>query len=741
MFDKWFNQDIDNVLSKRNRVVVVDESSHLDLLQKVLPSEYRVFVVNNAIEELECKYTIEKQHRDDKVVMLTPTPKKQLTFIRDYCETCGCIEINKLENYLTQKVFDKLGLNINLTSEKLKAAAHHSIGKGPEYWDGLCRKGEERLFDIGTDILPFLNDPDGFCANRKPVLINAFFEMINIWLGRDPIEQPPKTLAQEVTAKILGSLLESKPEKKYLEVYSKWVDSKSYELSLHNYCKEVQAQYQVVELWGVHPEHPFDAVDLRWVKDIAQHLTDHKYITAKLPRLRARSKTAIGSQWRKGLWRRMLQLLELDTSKIKEISSLDEALTYYTTELYRVDTAIRVIYEEFWGDDEIIRPFQAFYNELMSPFLFKWFQNFDNYHENQKGLLLDRIQSAPGKIAIVVGDGIAYEISQNVIAKVGDGIKVDNQFRCCGIPSETENNMSLLYRNDGIVEPVHSKREDFLKAKVSKSIQFVQLDQVNDQHTDVDVLICSYKDIDDIAEKLQHQALKFIGTIEDILAKKIRFLLKKGFHEVVVTSDHGFVLTGILTESDKVEVQFKGEFDKAERYIRSVEKQNVTTDYIEINQSYGNYQYLYFTKNMKPFKTPGKYGYAHGGLAPQELIIPFITFSSQTAAVQELQISVINQSQLNGVVGDSFSIHLKAEEGSGDTFNAERKVQLLFLDKGQQFNKSDIVTIKAGELIKKEYSFDKHGNIDVVVIDAFSKQTLTKVSVKQTIARDLGGLF
>ena len=301
--------------------------------------------------------------------------------------------------------------------------------------------------------------------------------------------------------------------------------------------------------------------------------------------------------------------------------------------------------------------------------------------------------------------------------------------------------MSLLYRNDGIVEPVHSKREDFLKSQVSKSFQFVQLDQVNDQHSNVDVLICSYKDIDDIAEKLQHQALKFIGTIEDTLAEKIKILLKGGFQEVVVTSDHGFVLTGILTESDKVEVQFKGEFDKAERYIRTVEKQNVTADYIEIKQSYGNHQYLYFTKNMKPFKTRGKYGYAHGGLAPQELIIPFVTFSLQTSAIQDLQISVTNQSQLNSVVGDSFPIHLKAEEGSGDSFNAERKVQILFLEKGLQFNKSDIITIKAGELLKKEYSFDKHGNIDVLVIDAISKKTLTKASVTQTVARDLGGLF
>ena len=39
MFNKWFNQDINNFLSKRNRVVVVDESTHLDLLQK---SAYRV---------------------------------------------------------------------------------------------------------------------------------------------------------------------------------------------------------------------------------------------------------------------------------------------------------------------------------------------------------------------------------------------------------------------------------------------------------------------------------------------------------------------------------------------------------------------------------------------------------------------------------------------------------------------------------------------------------------------------
>ena len=740
MFDKWFNQDINEVLCKRNRVVVVDESAHINLLKEVLPAEVKVFVVKDVLEELECKYAIEKLHQHDKVVVLTTTPRNKLTFIRDYCETCGCVEIHKLESYVTQKVFESLKLNINLSSEELKTAAHHSVGKGLGYWENLCRKGGEHLFDINSDILPFINDPEDFCASRDKLVIKTFFEKINIWLGRNPIDQPPKTLAREVADTILSALLTSEPETKYLEVYKKWIDSKTYEDSLNHYCKDLQAQHKIQEPWGVHPQHAFTFVDQLWINDLAKHLTDTQYIKAKLPCLHARFKAGKGKQWRNGLWGHILQLIEFDTSKIKGISSLEEAIAYYTTEFYRVDTAIRVIYEEFWGDDDLIRPFQEYYNQLMSPFLFKWFQYYGDYQENQKGLLINRIQSAQGKIAIVVGDGIAYEISQKVIGKVGKDIKVDNQFRCCGVPSITENNMSLLYRDDVVVEAVHAKREAYLKSQIKKSIDFVHLDEVNYLHTEVDVLICSYKDIDDIAEKLGHKALKFIGTIEDALADKIQFLLKNGFDEVVVTSDHGFVLTGILDESDKVEVNFQGEISKAERYIRTVEKQSTTSELIEYKQNYGNYQYLYFTKNMKPFKTPGIYGYAHGGLAPQELIIPFVTFSSQSAKIQELQISVANESQLNGVVGNFFSIHLKAADGNGDIFSQERKVQLLFIDKGDQYNKSDIVTLKAGELIKKEFTFDGHRNIDVIVVDASSKQNITKVSVIQTIARDLGGL-
>ncbi len=740
MFDKWLNQDISTLLARRNRVVVGTEASLLDLLRKVLPQELTIVVVHAALEELECKYTVEKFHKDEKVVIIATAPKNELTFIRDYAETCGYVDIRKVESYVAERVFQGLGLNISLTPEEVRVAAYNCIGKGKEYWEELCRKGGERLFDIGSDILPFLHDPEGFCATRDALVVAAFFEKINTWLGRGNISQPPGTLAKEVAEQILGSLLTGKPKKKYLDVYKKWGDSKAMEGSFLGYCRENPAQLKKADLWAIYSAHPFDSVDLQWLSDLIAHLSDSDYINDKLPHINTRFKNSHGRQWHKGLWGHLLQLLEFDSSKVKGIASLEEAIACYTTELYRVDTAIRSIYEKFWGDEKVIRPFQEYYNQLVSPFLHKWFQYFDDYGENQKGLLIEKVRSAKGRIAIIVGDGISYEIAQRVIAKTGDTVKIDNQYRCCGIPSITENNMSLLYRDDGVLEPVQLRREAYLAAQVSKRIEFVQLEEVNFQHAEVDVLICSCKDIDDIAEKMQHKALKFIGEIENMIADKVVFLLNNGFQEVVLTSDHGFVLTGILDESDKAEVQFQGEVSKAERYIRTVEKQGVSEELIEHRQRYGEYRYLYFAKHNKPFKTPGRYGYAHGGLAPQELIIPFVTFSHKTSSLQELLVSVANQSQLSGVVGDYFSVHLKADDGAGDIFTQERKVQLLFIDNGKEFSKSDIVTIKAGELIKKEFSFDRHLNIEVIVVDALSRQTLTKVAVSQTVARDLGGL-
>jgi len=55
-------------------------------------------------------------------------------------------------SYVAERVLQELGLNISLTPKEIRVAAHNSIGKGKEYWEELCSKGGERLFDVGGAI-------------------------------------------------------------------------------------------------------------------------------------------------------------------------------------------------------------------------------------------------------------------------------------------------------------------------------------------------------------------------------------------------------------------------------------------------------------------------------------------------------------------------------------------------------------------------------------------------------------
>ena len=151
---------------------------------------------------------------------------------------------------------------------------------------------------------------------------------------------------------------------------------------------------------------------------------------------------------------------------------------------------------------------------------------------------------------------------------------MDNGYRLADLPSTTENNMTRIYIGAAKVEPVKNKREQRLIEKYGDDIKFAKLEDVSYTSEPSQFLICTYKDIDSIAEKMQQGALKFISQMVDELAEKIDQLMKCGYQKVYLTSDHGFVLTGKLSESDKVEYDFKGDVEKNERYVRTAEKQD-----------------------------------------------------------------------------------------------------------------------------------------------------------------------
>ncbi len=69
------------------------------------------------------------------------------------------------------------------------------------------------------------------------------------------------------------------------------------------------------------------------------------------------------------------------------------------------------------------------------------------------------IAAAKPKTAIIVGDGVRYEIADFEATELHKHFKVDKQIMLADMPSETEHNMSALYEGNNEVLPLQKDRE------------------------------------------------------------------------------------------------------------------------------------------------------------------------------------------------------------------------------------------------------------------------------------------
>jgi hypothetical protein len=771
MIDTWFKQDLSRILEQHPVAVFIDESGEADFLLKSLKSDCDVYRTNGELDELEAKYRIEKALQDNpapehKYLIYTQLNKDDLSFVREYCETNGCIEIRYLQNYIKDKVHQTLNLNINLPKDELIAAAKVSVGKDRTYWMDLSHKGASEIFDLDKELLPFVHDPEAYATEKYDAqLRETFYRKVNDLLGQEYIDKPTATLASEVVTAMLNGIVTNNCDKTLLTVYGNWLDSMSYRGSFEPYLAKYKLEptfLDSADIWKVNPDHPFRQVDEAWLKELGEKLANKSLAQGETAQLIARLKQRHQSKQAQALgivfWNDIITLLDFDPKDMAYLSSFAECVEFYKKHFCPLDTAIRNLYTEFLQQRDALEPFQELYKEYVTLFLDKWFQYFKQYQEDQTGILQAIIDRDTGngsngknsKVAVIVGDGVAYEIAEQVAIKVkqlGSHSELTRQHIMADCPSETENNMSHIYMANGVVEAVQNKREKYLSAQnTSINIDYIRLDEVSDQALSGQVLICTYKDIDDMGDKLNHKALKYFPESIDFFAEKINKLLNIGYGKVYLITDHGFVLTGLLSESDKIVVKPSGQNYIDERFIWTSDKQDdLTPQFIEVAKGYKDYNYLYFARNMNPFKTPGTYGFAHGGLAPQELVTPYFCWEQESDGMGELPVTIANKHDLISVTGELYQLKLRAENmaesGEGNLFTQERKVMLLFFANKAQVNKSDVITVQSNSDVTKEYTFDGHDEVEVQLVDAMTKQQLDRVVVKKNNDRDLGGLF
>lgn len=745
MIDQWFKKDLQQIHDIHPVAVFIDESGDAEFLLKCIKDNLIIHRTGSDLEELHVKYLIEKARpTHEKILIYTRTPKEDLKFIREYCEINGCLEIRYLQNYIKDKIHQTLNLNINLSHEDLMAAARVSVGKDRTYWMDLSYKGAGEIFDLKRELPAFLHQPET-CITEKydHRLVETFCRKVNALIGREYIKKPLTTLAQEVVKAMLDGLARDNCHKTLLSVYKQWLDSLSHRQSFYDYLKDYTLPTDL-DIWKINVDHPFRQVDERWLTHIGKAVSQNEDVSEKMALLVRRHQSPQAKALGIDFWGAVISLLAFDSKNMAYLNSLDECIDFYQKHFYQLDSAIRHLYAVFLNQSTLLAPFQERYKGYLSIFLDKWFSFFADYQETQTGILQRILDENTGiKQAVIVGDGVAYEIAEAVAAGVNGNFQLQRHVILADLPSETENNMSRIYMDNGLTEAVQSRRERYLTAHNPEiSMDFIRLDEVTEAALPGEVLICTYKDIDDMGEKLQQKALKYFPETIEFFAGKITLLLNSGYSKVHLITDHGFVLTGLLQESDKITILPEGDCHKAERYLRTVSRQtDNVADLVELEKGYNTFRYLYLSKTIAPFKTPGLYGFAHGGGAPQEVITPHFCWERNDGEASTLCVHIKNKADLKDVTGELFTIILQAEKGTNDLFTMERKVFLLFFADKKQINKSDVFTLQRNERMAKEYTFDGHGEIEVQLLDVATKQQLDRAVIRQNQDRDLGGLI
>ena len=744
MIDSWFKKDIQKIIDTHQIAVFIDESKEARFLFDAIKNEFVVFEVSNELEELKVKYEVEKNRNNtNKFLVYTTTPKENLKFIREYCETNGVVEIKYFQNYIKEKVHKNINLNINLEKEELISAAKVSVGKDQTYWMDLSHKGASEIFDLEKEILPFIDNPKAFVKKFDAKVEEIFFKKINELIGQTYIKKPAETLANEVVNFLLEGLLNNNPHPVLLKVYYNWLDSKTYQESFWKYLKKFNP-IEKSDVFSVHPAHPFEWLDKKWIEELGKNISNGSYIINFLSKINERIQSKAYSHLSISYWYDIKRLLEFDVNNISQIASFEEAVNFYIKDFYQLDKAIRGIYTHFLHQKKVLEPIQEYYKNFNTIFLDKWFKYINDYQSNQTGVLSQIINSEGGKTAIIVGDGVSFEFGREIANSVSGEYRLENKnsYLLAGLPSETEHNMSQLYVDSGEVMAKKQERENYLSiTNPEKDIRFIDLDKVNELTQKADYLICSCKDPDKLGETYQQESLKYFKDVAKLYVNKIEQLLKNGYENVYLVTDHGFVLTGILENSTKIEVDFKGKVNKSERFIRTENRQSIDDNLLlEKEVKYNEFNYCYFAKRSGPFKTPGVYGFSHGGFTPQETIIPYLKWTNKGDKIESFSIEVLNQKELKEVTGNLFSVHLTAKASTNDLFTSERNVNLLFFTNNTVTKTRENIKVSKDTIIKIEESFDKFSEYNLVVVDSVTKEQLNKILIKQSASRDLGGL-
>ena len=731
MIDKWFQNDINKVLAVHDRVVVTDALGEGGFLLDYLPSDVVVINTGNReIDEIEARYKAEKDCIGKKVAFYKQNTPDSLCFLLEYAETYGCIVLDDMEAYIRKHLFEGIKENTELGKQELLMAAKLSKGKDLNWWNGVS-KGIIKPLDTDGLVIDLLHHPKEIKKNMDGDVWKIFESEVYSLISKPQTKQPVEILAQSVADTIFDGLIHNNISDRLLKIYYKCVDSNSMREPLLNYIEKYKIP-QGVSVLDTHPDHCLMELDRLYFKQLSAALENNEYIIGFQQYIDNRTKSKKAEAYKAEWLKDVKVLLDFKNEKLYEINTVSQLATYYQSHFAPLDSAIRHLYVAWLQEEKLLRPYQYRYEQYNKELLDRWFGLIDGYKPTQRKFIADKL-SGNGRIAVIVCDGLRLEIAESIADKIKVKGKKDVAF--AELPSVTENGMSSLF-GCAEVEDVVQTRYNNLKTLIP-DVEVIQLEKLNSGVT-ANKLVLMFGDIDQVGEKKQLAGLKDINAYEAFVSEKINELFSIGYGKVYLTADHGFVITGILDEADKIPVP-DGDIIKSEERFCLANDTLGNENIIIRSQKYEESQYQYYAKSDKPFVSKGAYGYAHGGFTPQECIVPAYEFANENQ--ESLGVSIANKQALQNVTGTYFTVKLKAESVENTLFKAERKVVIQIYGNGTLLSTSSVYRMTPSSVQEAEFALVATGNVKVVVVDIQTQQQVDFCEVKKSASRDLDDLF
>lgn len=351
---------------------------------------------------------------------------------------------------------------------------------------------------------------------------------------------------------------------------------------------------------------------------------------------------------------------------IKERENLKEIYEDYTNFYYHIDKLYRKFF--FYYDriknigsfdilDELKDRITYFYEkDYLEKLLFVWSEvlSLNTTLPYQKDFYKDYIENSDTRVAVIISDALRFEVGEEIcerLKKEATSKEIILKSMLTDLPSITSvgmtnllpelnrinNPLEKIFSINGINTSTTENRDKILKLKNidSSAIQFKNFKNMNrneqEEYVKGKKVIYIYHDtIDSIGDdgKSEHQTFEACNIAIDDIIGVSKNLSSLGIVNIYITSDHGF-----LYERKEIEEYNKLELNKSENNYEVIGKRfALSKEYSEekgcITLNLGSYFGVFPEKNQR-IKTSGNgLQFAHGGISPQEMIVPLIQYRS-----------------------------------------------------------------------------------------------------------------